>query len=486
MEITCRDAGVPQLTSSRQFVVRVVDDNDNTPQLQSEVFTVDVHENNRVGDVVLVVKASDLDEGLNAALTFRLEPLDSPQSSPDVVSIDYHSGVVTAVATFDFESRQTYSFLLTVSDGGLVSHSRVATVVVNVLDDNDEVPTFIRSSYAFHVQENRPAGSTVGRIRATDADLSAQHRAVFYSLEGHDSRAFRVAAQTGELFSRVALDREVQSVWRFKVRASNDPLFDPRAPLNVVDVVVHVTDVNDNFPVVRRPQRTNETFVVRELLPAGHVVTRVEATDADDGENARLAYAIINGAAGARPGRGGETRRNRRPLFVIDDANGDVVTSRDIQREDAGRYPLLVAISDAGQPRRLSTTQIVVIVNVTVHYPGGHPAPPVTSPEEETNYTTVALVVGVCVAAVLLKLVIVSVLCVRHNGALRARHANSTSVITNKVILADRQQNDARDKPASTSVWKRLHGEHGNDAIPSSCSVNYFHLPTSSFYIVNN
>jgi len=104
---------------------------------------------------------------------------------------------------------------MTVSDGGIVSHSRVATVVLNVLDDNDEVPTFIRSSYSFHVPENRPAGSAVGRIRATDADLSAQHRAVFYSLEGHDSRAFRVAAQTGELFSRVALDREAQSAWRF-------------------------------------------------------------------------------------------------------------------------------------------------------------------------------------------------------------------------------------------------------------------------------
>ena len=66
-------------------------------------------------------------------------------------------------------------------------------------------------------------------MRATDADLSGQHRAVFYSLEGHDSRAFRVAAQTGELFSRVVLDREAQPVWRFRARASNDPLFDPRS-----------------------------------------------------------------------------------------------------------------------------------------------------------------------------------------------------------------------------------------------------------------
>ena len=64
------------------------------------------------------------------------------------------------------------------SDGGAVSHSRVATVVLNVLDDNDEVPTFIRTSYVFHVPENRAPGSAVGRVRATDADLSGQHRSV--------------------------------------------------------------------------------------------------------------------------------------------------------------------------------------------------------------------------------------------------------------------------------------------------------------------
>ena len=39
-----------------------------------------------------------------------------------------------------------------------MSHSRVATVVLNVLDDNDEVPTFIQSSYVFRIPENRASG----------------------------------------------------------------------------------------------------------------------------------------------------------------------------------------------------------------------------------------------------------------------------------------------------------------------------------------
>jgi len=455
------------------MIVRVVDDNDNTPQLQSEVFTVDVHENNHIGDVVLVVNATDLDDARNAALTFHLEPLDSPQAYSDVVSIDHHSGVITALTTFDFESRQTYSFLLTVSDGGVVSHSRVATVVLNVLDDNDETPTFIRSSYTFHVSENRPAGSTLGRIRATDADLSAQHRAVFYSLEGHDSRAFRVAAQTGELFSREPLDREAQPLWRFRARASNDPMFDPRSPLSVVDVIVHVTDINDNFPVVRRPQRINATFVVPQLLPAGQVVTRVEATDADEGQNARLTYAIINAASGGANGGG---VNGQRPLFVIDDVSGDIVTSRHIRGDDVGRHTLLIAISDSGLPRRLTTTQIIVIVNVTTYYAGGgHLGTPATSLEDDTDYT-IALVMGVCGAVVLLKVVIVALLCARHNIALRL-HTSSATSTTHKLNVSDaRHDVEADDKASKSSVWKRLQADHRSDAMPSSCSVRVIHF----------
>ena len=60
VEVTCRDAGVPQMTSSRAIVVHVTDDNDNAPRLDREVFPVDVRENNLPGDVLLAVNASQL------------------------------------------------------------------------------------------------------------------------------------------------------------------------------------------------------------------------------------------------------------------------------------------------------------------------------------------------------------------------------------------------------------------------------------------
>jgi len=248
------------------------------------------------------------------------------------------------------------------------------------------------------------------------------------------------------------------------VAAQGRSLPSPRSPLGVVDVVVHVADVNDNDPVVRRPRRTNATFVVHRLLPVGHVITRVEASDADDGHNARLTFSIINGAGGRREG----LDRDEGPLFIIDDTSGDIVTSRDIERDDVGRYTLLIAVSDAGLPRRLTTTQIVVIINVT----GGQVAPPAgTSPADETDYT-VAQIVSVCCVAVLLKLSIVAVLCVRHNVALRV-HASGTSSVTHKVSVGDQDENEANDKATTSSAWKRLHADCRTDAIPSSYSVSH-------------
>jgi len=309
-----------------------------------------------------------------------------------------------------------------------------------------------------------------------------------------------VAAQTGELFSRVALDREVQPIWRFRARASNDPLFDARSPLSVVDVVVYVTDVNDNFPVVRRPPRANETFLVRELLPAGHVVTRVEAIDADDGQNARLTYAIINGGRDDGSGRGGGGNGGgNRPLFVIDDVNGDVVAARDIRRADAGRYTLLIAISDGGLPRRLTTTQIVIVVNVTKTHrsassSGGHqldpePAGNSLADEETPDYTVTLVMVTCCAGVVLLMMLIVGAVCVRRSFAARRRRpsTNASGTTTHKVkvnVTAGQHDNEALGDASKTSVWKRLHADHRTDVIPSSCSVSHRCKTFFTFFIL--
>jgi len=159
----------------------------------------------------------------------------------------------------------------------------------------------------------------------------------------------------------------------------------------------------------------------------------------------------------------GKAGRGKKLLFIIDDANGDIATSRDIERDDMGVYTLLIAISDAGLPRRLTTTQIIIIVNVTVQHPGGQLAPPATVVGDENEYT-LPLIIGICCLVVLLKLVIVGALCARHYFTLRV-HSTGAGTAQHKVSADHQDDAEANDTAAKSSVWKRLHGDHRSDVI---------------------
>ena len=45
-----------------------------------------------------------------------------------------------------------------------------ATVVVTVLDENDNSPVFRSQVYSFEIQENMPPGTSVGMVMADDSD----------------------------------------------------------------------------------------------------------------------------------------------------------------------------------------------------------------------------------------------------------------------------------------------------------------------------
>ena len=71
---------------------------------------------------------------------------------------------------------------VTVRDGGTPSRSATQSLVVQVIDVNDERPRFDKTAYYFSVAENRPVGTTVGTVRATDADVSPAFSRVTYAM----------------------------------------------------------------------------------------------------------------------------------------------------------------------------------------------------------------------------------------------------------------------------------------------------------------
>lgn len=89
---------------------------------------------------------------------------------------------------------------------------------------------------------------------------------------------------------------------------------------NTTQLLVNVRDVNDNAP--RFYTALFQESVV-ENVPIGHSIVRVQAYDADDGENARITYQIhsFDPAQESLP-------------FGIDPDTGWIVTVRDLDREE--------------------------------------------------------------------------------------------------------------------------------------------------------
>jgi len=229
-----------------------------------------------------------------------------PQSSPFQLllkrkpdgSIDVRLAVERPL---DREAVSNYRLTLTAFDGGSPPRSASVQVAVVVLDTNDNRPTFDRPSYDATVDENLPIGSTVLRLRAADADDSA-NAVVRYHMNSasHATHGdvFAVDSISGDVVVIGDLDFERLSVYHFEVCAVDSG---PEVVTSSeVAVVIRVNDVNDNAPViVVNTLATSGTHVVDvvENSPAGTFVGHVTVRDDDSGRNGRTSCSMTSHSA---------------------------------------------------------------------------------------------------------------------------------------------------------------------------------------------
>ena len=270
--LTCSDRGHPGSRSvDVELVIEISDENDNWPVIANVSYEIEMSEGNHVGAPVVLVNATDVDEGHNAELRFSLTAVGAtPQQG---LSIDEKTGSVTADVRLDFETCRLYQYTVSVWDLGDVPRTSTASLILHVRDADDERPQFNRPAYYFNVLEDAQVGTVVGRVTATDNDLTAAFSSVSYHIQT-DRLPFRVDHSTGELSTVKQLDREQQSVYEFSVSATDTSLVHTTVP-----VTVYVEDINDNSPVIISPQRhTNQlnsvVITVPTNLPAGSLLTR--------------------------------------------------------------------------------------------------------------------------------------------------------------------------------------------------------------------
>ncbi|KAF5404616.1 hypothetical protein PHET_02068, partial [Paragonimus heterotremus] len=335
--ISCMD-GVGHLTE-RNLTVHILDQNDNPPVFILNEFIFQIEENAPSGTQLRRVEkpmnadlqqlpsylsksfinqnhllAVDPDFGQNAEVFYKLMENDRNVSN---FNIDSNTGILSTAVTFDHEARTSYVFQVVAVDQGVPQRTGTANIKVMILDINDNCPQFSQSDYTFHILENQPESTQIGRVAATDVD-SEEFGPVHYFLSSDlDALIFHMDQRTGSLRSRQVLDRERQARYVFRVLARDGNVqISQTAVKSIKDVkltgtatvTVVVEDDNDNWPLFVSPNATANTLAIAVDETLGHRLAYVQATDADEGENALISYHILSG--------------NTNGLFGLDKATG--------------------------------------------------------------------------------------------------------------------------------------------------------------------
>ena len=274
--------------------VTIMDINDNRPMiLPPNSFMV--RENQQpLGTSVGSVNAIDPDTGVGATLAFFIGSISEDRncSSTSNFIIDRSTGEITTCQSFDYETQTTYSIVVIVCDSTIPPMCSNRSMVINIVDLNDNSPIFSEDPYIVNINELSPTGTMIGMVSSTDADTSPNSN-VSYSLPNPDV-PFSVS-DGGVYFTGASseLDYELGNrSYILNIQALNPPQFqDDASQISNVAFVVNVIDRNDNPPVF---PRTSDSVSIEEHASNMQVVYSLNTTDDDSLANSAVTYRILD------------------------------------------------------------------------------------------------------------------------------------------------------------------------------------------------
>uniref|UniRef100_UPI00398E9705 uncharacterized protein n=1 Tax=Pristiophorus japonicus TaxID=55135 RepID=UPI00398E9705 len=206
--ITCRDAGIPPITSKKTIRVEVSDINDNIPMFTQPLYTSNVMENNVIGASIFSVTAFDPDVGQNSRLKYSLLQTQVQGASvTSSVSINSENGVIFAQRSFDYEQLKNFRIQVNVQDSGVPSLASNVSVDVVILDQNDNVPVIVRplpeygSTATETISRHAGPGYLVAKVSATDADAGQNARLSYQIFQATHHNLFTISPDTGEIWT---------------------------------------------------------------------------------------------------------------------------------------------------------------------------------------------------------------------------------------------------------------------------------------------
>lgn len=284
----------------------------------------------------------DFMHGLDSGPPYLIVPV--PGSAVELdLAIDHTSGIIRTKVPLDRETRASYSFVAIPLSGQNIR------VVVRVLDENDNAPTFPTDVMNIEFPENTPRDVKRTLNPARDSDLGRFNTQKYNIVSGNVNNAFRLSShreRDGVLYLDLQingfLDRETTPFYSLVIEAldgGNPPL------RGQMTVNITIQDVNDNQPIFNQSRYFAS---VPENATIGTSVLQVYATDTDAGDNGLITFSI------------NRRQSDKEQMFRIDEKTGLIAVNKPLDFETKELHELVVVARDHGE-QPLETTAFVSI-----------------------------------------------------------------------------------------------------------------------------
>ncbi|KAM8732229.1 protocadherin alpha-8-like isoform 22-T22 [Acanthopagrus schlegelii] len=349
LDVHASDKGQPPMSTDCRVIIKVLDKNDNKPQIEVTSLSNMVSEDSKPGTVVSLISITDQDAGLNGKVICSLS-----QNTPFDLKPSFQDNMYSLVLKqhLDRESVSHYDITITATDCGQPPLSTFKTLSIDVSDVNDNVPQFPHNPIDLYLVENNVPGKPIFSVTASDKDLN-ENAAMTYHIVREDGGQGKITAflninsDNGQISALKSFDFEVLKTFQFQVVATDSGA--PSLSSNVT-VNVFILDQNDNAPVILYPVSSNGSAEGVEEIPrnvnAGHLVTKVRAYDADIGYNGWLLFSL--------------QEVTDHSLFGLDRYTGQIRTLRSFTETDEAEHKLLILVKDNGNVSLSATAAVIV------------------------------------------------------------------------------------------------------------------------------